>query len=79
VTVYYHGTPVLDVSGFGGFYFTGDYAFNLGVGLDADPPPMVECGFPASTISLNEAPTIFPSLLRYENGAVQWSFNFLPG
>jgi len=37
VTVYYSGTPQTDPSGFGGFYFQGDYAYNLGVGFQADP------------------------------------------
>jgi aminopeptidase N len=37
VTVYYSGQPPLDPSGFGGFYFQGDYAYNLGVGFQADP------------------------------------------
>jgi aminopeptidase N len=37
VTVYYSGTPQADPSGFGGFYFQGDYAYNLGVGFNADP------------------------------------------
>ncbi|RFC53730.1 M1 family aminopeptidase [Brumimicrobium aurantiacum] len=37
VTVYYHGTPQLDPSGFGGFYFTGNFAYNLGVAFDGEP------------------------------------------
>ena len=37
VTVYYSGQPPLDPSGFGGFYFQGEYAYNLGVGFLADP------------------------------------------
>lgn len=37
VTVYYSGQPQLDPSGFGGFYFQGDYAYNLGVGFLAEP------------------------------------------
>ncbi|MFM2284948.1 MAG: hypothetical protein RLZZ543_445, partial [Bacteroidota bacterium] len=37
VIVYYHGTPVEDASGFGGFSFSGNYAYNIGVGFDADP------------------------------------------
>lgn len=35
--VYYHGTPTTDASGFGGFYFQGSYAYNLGVGFAASP------------------------------------------
>ncbi len=37
VRVYYRGVPQGDASGWGGFYFQGGYAFNLGVGFDADP------------------------------------------
>ncbi|MCB9307611.1 MAG: M1 family metallopeptidase [Lewinellaceae bacterium] len=36
-TIDYHGQPASDASGWGGFYQTGDYAFNLGVGFAADP------------------------------------------
>ncbi len=35
-TVYYHGVPKTDAL-WGGFYFNGGYAFNLGVGFAADP------------------------------------------
>jgi len=39
LTVFYRGTPVMDNSGWGGFYFGSDSvsAFNLGVGFDAIP------------------------------------------
>ncbi len=37
VEIYYHGTPAADPSGWGGFYFSGDYAFNLGVGFAVYP------------------------------------------
>ncbi|MBK7967623.1 MAG: M1 family metallopeptidase [Bacteroidetes bacterium] len=37
VNIYYHGSPAQDQSGWGGFYFSGTYAFNLGVGFDAEP------------------------------------------
>lgn len=35
--VHYHGTPAADPGGWGGFYFSGDYAFNLGVGFSVYP------------------------------------------
>lgn len=35
--IYYHGNPVTDPSGWGGFYFMSGYAFNLGVGFDDLP------------------------------------------
>lgn len=37
VTVYYQGTPQMDASGWGGFYFQNGFAYNLGVGFAADP------------------------------------------
>lgn len=37
VTVFYNGTPQKDPSGFGGFYFSGDYAYNLGVAFQSEP------------------------------------------
>lgn len=36
VTVYYQGTPQSDAK-WGGFYYEGEYAYNLGVGFAADP------------------------------------------
>ena len=33
----YEGAPITDSSGWGGFYWTNDYAYNLGVGFDAAP------------------------------------------
>lgn len=37
VDIFYSGTPAADPSGWGGFYFSGDYAFNLGVGFAVYP------------------------------------------
>jgi hypothetical protein len=37
IHVFYRGTPPQDPSGFGGFYFFNDHAFNLGVGLTDQP------------------------------------------
>ncbi|MBU6324503.1 MAG: T9SS type A sorting domain-containing protein [Bacteroidetes bacterium] len=45
VRVYYGGTPQKDAS-WGGFYFDGPYAYNMGVGFDADPHPFGRCWFP---------------------------------
>jgi aminopeptidase N len=49
VTVYYHGQPGNEgPSGFGGFYFSGVpvKAYQMGVGLVADPPSMGKYWFP---------------------------------
>ncbi len=42
----YHGQPVKDVTGWGGFYFQGNYAYNLGVGFGANPHPYGRVWFP---------------------------------
>jgi aminopeptidase N len=46
VDVFYHGRPVLDPSGFGGFYFESGYAFNLGVGFVVKPHNFGRCWYP---------------------------------
>ncbi len=46
LSVYYHGAPKQDASGWGGFYFSGNYAFNLGVGFDSDPHNVGKMWFP---------------------------------
>ncbi len=37
VRIHYHGKPALDQSGFGGFYFTDGYYFNMGVAFTDQP------------------------------------------
>mgnify|MGYP000063518141 CR=1 FL=1 len=44
--IYYHGTPAADPGGWGGFYFSGDYAFNLGVGFTVSPHSFGRAWFP---------------------------------
>ncbi|MGB3946562.1 MAG: M1 family aminopeptidase [Bacteroidia bacterium] len=46
VFVYYHGTPQGDPAGWGGFYFTSGYAYNLGVGFGANPHTYGRVWFP---------------------------------
>jgi len=46
VTVYYNGNPKKDPSNWGGFYFQSGYAFNLGVGFEADPHNYGRVWFP---------------------------------
>lgn len=46
VKVFYGGQPQMDASGWGGFYFSGGYAFNLGVGFAADPHNYGRAWFP---------------------------------
>ncbi len=44
--VYYHGTPVDDGSGFGGWHQSGGYYYNLGVGFAANPHTFGRAWFP---------------------------------
>jgi len=46
VTVYYQGTPQIDASAWGGFYFESGYAYNLGVGFAANPHVYGRVWFP---------------------------------
>lgn len=45
--IFYQGTPVKDLT-WGGFYFSGEYAFNMGVGFSADPHPFGRVWFPCN-------------------------------
>jgi hypothetical protein len=46
IWIHYNGNPAQDASGWGGFYFSGSYAFNLGVGFAADPHNYGRAWFP---------------------------------
>ncbi|MFW5805074.1 MAG: M1 family aminopeptidase [Bacteroidales bacterium] len=46
LSIYYHGNPVTDPSGWGGFYFKNNYAFNLGVGFEDVPHNYGRVWFP---------------------------------
>ncbi len=46
IRIYYRGTPSSDASGFGGFSFSGLYAYNIGVGFDATPHNFGRVWFP---------------------------------
>lgn len=46
--VYYHGAPQKDPSGWGGFYFSGDYAFNMGCGFQDVPHNYGRVWFPCN-------------------------------
>lgn len=46
VSVFYNGVPQMDPSGWGGFYFSSGYAFNLGVGFDSKPHNYGRVWFP---------------------------------
>lgn len=46
LSVYYHGHPGIDPSGWGGFYFSGTTAYNLGVGFQDIPHNYGRVWFP---------------------------------
>ncbi len=46
VEIFYHGNPFHAASDFGGFYWTGAYAFNIGVSFLADPHNYGRVWFP---------------------------------
>jgi hypothetical protein len=46
ITVYYKGSPKQDASGWGGFYFSGSYAFNMGVGFASNPHNVGKMWYP---------------------------------
>lgn len=46
IQVYYHGSPMKDASGWGGFYFSGNFSWNLGVGFADDPHSYGRVWFP---------------------------------
>ena len=48
MNIYYHGAPQKDPSGWGGFYFSGDYAFNMGCGFEDVPHNYGRVWFPCN-------------------------------
>lgn len=46
LSIHYRGQPAQDASGWGGFYWQGAFAYNLGVGFDADPHNYGRVWFP---------------------------------
>ncbi len=75
ILVYYQGQPQGDPSGWGGFYFQGDYAYNLGVGFGADPHNYGRVWHPCFDNFVERATYDFtlltPSNLRgYANGLI---------
>ncbi|MDP1725970.1 MAG: M1 family aminopeptidase [Bacteroidota bacterium] len=45
LSISYSGFPVLDPK-WGGFFFNGNYAYNMGVGMASNPPGFGRCWFP---------------------------------
>jgi aminopeptidase N len=78
ITIYYNGTPAQDASGWGGFYFTGGYAFNLGVGFAADPHNFGRAWYPCEDNFVSRSTydffiTTSAGLKAFCNGTLQQS------
>jgi hypothetical protein len=72
VKVFYHGQPVVDPTGWGGFYFSNDslYAFNLGVGFGDDPHNYGRVFFPCLDDFQDRATYDFHITTKADKGAV---------
>jgi Peptidase family M1 domain/Secretion system C-terminal sorting domain/Peptidase M1 N-terminal domain len=46
LSIWYHGRPQIDPSGWGGFYYQSGYAYNLGVGFQSEPHNFGRAWFP---------------------------------
>jgi len=46
MTIHYHGDPVVDASGWGGFYTSGNILYNLGVAFESEPHSFGRAWFP---------------------------------
>lgn len=46
--IFYHGHPQKDITGWGGFYFSDEYAFNLGIGFGSTSHPNGKNWFPCN-------------------------------
>lgn len=87
--IYYHGTPHSD-SGFGGFYFTNETAFNMGVSIDNIPHNYGKTWFPCydtftdkasyrfSIITADHHKAVCNGLLTdslfLDDGKIQWNW-----
>lgn len=83
VKVFYAGTPQKDAS-WGGFYFEGVYAYNMGVGFDANPHPFGRCWFPCFDTFTSKSSYYFSigvdsADVAMCNGLLQGTLNDGPG
>lgn len=75
ILVCYHGTPFVDLSGWGGFHFAGDFAFNLGVGFSSIPHNLGKAWFPCFDNFTDRA--LFDVLITTSNDKQATSGGFL--
>jgi aminopeptidase N len=57
--IFYQGTPAKDPTGWGGFYFAGGQAFNLGVGMSVNPHVYGRAWYPCIDNFTDKAPYDF--------------------
>lgn len=68
VRVYYHGTPQIDPSTWGGFYFTSTYAYNIGVGFESNPHTYGRVWFPCTDDFQDKA--LFDYIITVDSGKI---------
>jgi len=68
--VYYHGAPQKDPSGWGGFYFSGNYAFNMGCGFQDVPHNYGRVWFPCNDNFTDKAKYTTIITTQSENTAI---------
>lgn len=66
--IWYHGQPRRDPSGFGGFYFTNNFVYSLGVGLQIVPHNFGRCWFPCKDNFTDRA--LFDFYIRADSGKI---------
>jgi hypothetical protein len=76
IGVFYHGKPLTDASGLGGFYFQSGYAYNLGVGISANPHNFGRAWYPCFDNFVERATYVFAistngGKIAYCNGLLQ--------
>jgi aminopeptidase N len=77
VTVHYGGIPATDPSGFGGFYITGGYHYNLGVAFQSIPHSYGRSMFPCVDDFMERSSYAF--VVRTHNGRNAWCNGALIG
>ncbi len=70
LNIYYHGAPQTDPSGWGGFYFSGNYAFNMGCGFDDVPHNYGRVWFPCNDNFTDKAKYTTIITTQSENTAI---------
>ncbi|MBR5984241.1 MAG: T9SS type A sorting domain-containing protein [Bacteroidales bacterium] len=70
LNIFYNGAPKKDPSGWGGFYFSGDYAFNMGCGFQDVPHNYGRVWFPCNDNFTDKAKYTTIITTQAENTAI---------